>query len=122
MDIRGVLQTAVDRKASDIFIVAGMPLSYKVGGIIEYQEEDKLSPVQIEKLIEGLYEEAQHRSMKKIQEEGDDDFSFAIKDLSRFRANVFRQRGSLAAIIRVITFELPNYEQLHLPRTIQFLC
>ncbi|MCI8662304.1 MAG: PilT/PilU family type 4a pilus ATPase [Hungatella sp.] len=118
MDIRGVLQTAVDRKASDIFIVAGMPLSYKVGGIIEYQEEDKLSPVQIEKLIEGLYEEAQHRSMKKIQEEGDDDFSFAIKDLSRFRANVFRQRGSLAAIIRVITFELPNYEQLHLPRTI----
>lgn len=118
MDIREVLQTAVDKKASDIFMVAGMPLSYKVGGLIEYQEENKLSPAQIESLIEGLYGEAQHRSMKKIQEEGDDDFSFAIKELSRFRANVFRQRGTLAAIIRIITFELPDYQQLHLPRTI----
>lgn len=118
MDIREVLQTAVDKKASDIFMVAGMPLSYKVGGLIEYQEENKLSPAQIESLIEGLYVEAQHRSMKKIQEEGDDDFSFAIKELSRFRANVFRQRGTLAAIIRIITFELPDYQQLHLPRTI----
>ena len=56
--------------------------------------------------------------MKKIQEDGDDDFSFALPKLSRFRANVFRQRGSLAAIIRIITFNLPDYEQLHLPRTI----
>ena len=56
--------------------------------------------------------------MKKIQEEGDDDFSFALPSLSRFRANVFRQRGSLAAIIRIITFELPDYEKLRIPRTI----
>lgn len=118
MDIVGVLSVAVDKQASDIFLVAGMPLSYKAGGRIEYQEESKLSPAQIEELIKELYEIAGNRDMKKIQEEGDDDFSFALPKLSRFRANVFRQRGSMAAIIRIITFDLPDYEQLHLPRTI----
>ena len=118
MDIAEVLSIAVEKQASDIFLVAGMPLSYKAGGRIEYQKEEKLSPAQIEDLIKELYDVAGNRSMKKIREEGDDDFSFALPKLSRFRANVFRQRGSLAAIIRIITFHLPDYEQLHLPRTI----
>ena len=104
MNIAELLGMAVAKQASDIFIVAGMPLSYKAGGRIEYQEGDKLSPAQIEDLIKELYELAGNRNMKKIQEEGDDDFSFALPSLSRFRANVFRQRGSLAAIIRIITF------------------
>ena len=118
MDIAEVLSIAVEKQASDIFLVAGMPLSYKAGGRIECQKEEKLSPAQIEDLIKELYDVAGNRSMKKIREEGDDDFSFALPKLSRFRANVFRQRGSLAAIIRIITFHLPDYEQLHLPRTI----
>ena len=118
MDIAEVLSIAVEKQASDIFLVAGMPLSYKAGGRIECQKEEKLSPAQIEDLIKELYDVAGNRSMKRIREEGDDDFSFALPKLSRFRANVFRQRGSLAAIIRIITFHLPDYEQLHLPRTI----
>ena len=118
MNIAELLGMAVAKQASDIFIVAGMPLSYKVECRIEYQEEAKLSPAQIEDLIKELYELAGNRNMKKIQEEGDDDFSFALPSLSRFRANVFRQRGSLAAIIRIITFELPDYEKLRIPRTI----
>ena len=50
--------------------------------------------------------------------QGDDDFSFAIPGVSRFRASVFRQRGSLAGIIRVVRFELPDAGQLHLPDSI----
>lgn len=118
MNIKEVLELAVKKEASDIFLVAGMPLSYKIGGRIEEYEDKKLSPGQIEEMIEQLYQTASDRSMKKIRELGDDDFSFAIPDLSRFRANVFQQRGSLAAIIRIITFELPDYTKLHLPRTI----
>ncbi|MDE7353905.1 MAG: PilT/PilU family type 4a pilus ATPase [Acetatifactor sp.] len=118
MNIAELLSIAVDKQASDIFMVAGMPLSYKAEGRIECQEEDKLYPAQIEDLIKELYSLAGNRSMKKIQEEGDDDFSFALPRLSRFRANVFRQRGSLAAIIRIITFNLPDYEKLRIPRTI----
>lgn len=118
MDIVELLGIAVNKQASDIFLVAGMPLSYKVGGRIEYYKEEKLFPDQIDEMITQLYTIAGKRSMAKIQETGDDDFSFALPHLSRFRANVFRQRGSLAAIIRIITFDLPDYEKLHLPRTI----
>ncbi len=118
MDIVDLLGVAVNKQASDIFLVAGMPLSYKVGGRIEYYKDEKLFPDQIDEMITQLYSIAGTRSMKKIQDTGDDDFSFALPQLSRFRANVFRQRGSLAAIIRIITFDLPDYEKLHLPRTI----
>ena len=69
MDITGLLSIAVNKQASDIFLVAGMPLSYKVGGRIEYQEENKLSPAQIEELIAQLYDVAGKRSMKKCRRE-----------------------------------------------------
>lgn len=118
MDITEILKEAVEKEASDIFMIAGMPLSYKIGGRIVSFKEEKLLPDRIEGMIAQLYHIARERSMKKVTEEGDDDFSFALPQLSRFRANIFRQRGSLAAIIRVITFELPDYEKLHLPSTI----
>ncbi|MCQ4950795.1 ATPase, T2SS/T4P/T4SS family, partial [Bittarella massiliensis (ex Durand et al. 2017)] len=50
--------------------------------------------------------------------EGDDDFSFSIQNLGRFRVNIFRQRGSLAAVIRVIRFGLPRPEDLHIPTVV----
>lgn len=56
--------------------------------------------------------------MERVTTCGDDDFSFAVPGVARFRANVFRQRNSLAAVIRVVHFELPDPEELHLPRTI----
>ena len=121
MDIVGVLSVAVDKQASDIFLVAGMPLSYKAGGRIEYQEGDKLSPAQIEELIKNLYEVAGNRDMKKIQEDGDDDFSFALPKLSRFRANVFRQRGSLAAVVRIVSFEIPDWRACGIPEQVMAL-
>ena len=93
MDIVDLLGVAVNKQASDIFLVAGMPLSYKVGGRIEYYKDEKLFPDQIDEMITQLYSIAGKRSMKKIQDTGDDDFSFALPQLSRFRANVFRQRG-----------------------------
>ena len=56
--------------------------------------------------------------MDRVLNEGDDDFSFAVPGVSRFRANIFRQRGSLAGVIRVVRFELPDAGALHLPREI----
>lgn len=56
--------------------------------------------------------------MERILAHGDDDFSFAIPGVSRFRANIFRQRGSLASVIRVVRFELPDAGQLNLPDVI----
>lgn len=78
MDIVELLGGAVNRQASDIFLVAGMPLSYKVGGRIEYYEDKKLFPDQIDEMVTQLYKTAGNRSMMRIQETGDDDFSFAL--------------------------------------------
>ena len=69
-------------------------------------------------MIRQIYELAGGRSEERVLNEGDDDFSFAIPGVSRFRASVFRQRGSLAGIIRVVRFELPDAGQLHLPDSI----
>lgn len=118
MKVIDLLSAAVAQNASDIFLVPGMPFSYKIGSRIVYQNEEKLFPVQMEQLITELYELAGNRTMEKVREHGDDDFSFALPGVSRFRSSVFRQRGSLAAVIRVVTFELPDYRALHIPETV----
>lgn len=118
MNLVQMLSSAVALKASDIFLVPGMPFSYKIGSRIEYQDEEKLLPAHMESLIPELYQLAGNRSMEKVNEHGDDDFSFALPGFCRFRTSVFRQRGTLAAVIRVVTFELPDYQELHIPETV----
>lgn len=118
MDVVELLATAVEQKAADIFLIPGMPFSYKIGGRIIYQSTDKIFPDAMEHMITQIYEIAGNRSMERVKEHGDDDFSFALPRISRFRASVFRQRGSLAAVIRVVTFDLPDFAELHLPKAV----
>lgn len=118
MKVEELLGTAVVQKASDVFLVPGMPLSYKIGGRIVTQGVQKILPDKVKHIISDLYELAGHRNMEQIKKHGDDDFSFAIAGIARFRANVFRQRGSLAAIVRIVNFELPDSNKLHLPDTV----
>ncbi len=112
-----VLQTATQAGASDIFIVAGLPLSYKVNGTIQ-SVDDRLMPHDTEVLIQSIYELAGNRSMQHFLETGDDDFSFAIPGLSRYRVSTYKQRGSLAAVIRIIAFELPDPKNLGIPSSV----
>jgi twitching motility protein PilT len=69
-------------------------------------------------LVRGIYELAGNRSMQHFESTGDDDFSFAIPGLSRFRVCTYRQRGSMSAVIRIITFQLPKPEDLGIPQNI----
>ena len=118
MNVMELLTSAVEKDAADIFLIPGMPFSYKIGGRSIYQGDDRIMPDEMNEMIKQIYELAKNRSMEKVQSHGDDDFSFAIPGVSRFRASVFRQRGSLAGIIRVVRFELPDAGQLHLPKSI----
>ena len=118
MEVMELLTQAVEQNAADIFLVPGMPFSYKIGGRIICQGEEKIMPDEMDQMITRIYEIAKNRSMERILSHGDDDFSFAIPGVSRFRANIFRQRGSLAAVIRVVRFELPDASQLNLPDVI----
>lgn len=115
MKVEELLALAVSKNAADIFLIPGMPFSYKIGGRIIYQGEDKIYPDEMSTIIREIYRFANDRNMDQITAHGDDDFSFALSDVARFRVNVFRQRGSLAAIIRVVNFELPDPGKLHLP-------
>ncbi len=104
--------------ASDIFIVAGLPLSYKKKGVFVEESEGKLMPADTAVLITEIYELAGGRDMTRLQKYGDDDFSFAIKGIARFRINAYKQRGSLSAVIRVITFNIPDPKERNIPQNI----
>jgi twitching motility protein PilT len=108
------LKDATSGHVSDIFIIAGRAITFKKDGQFSTIGE-RLTPEDAKELIREIYTLAQDRSMEPLLNTGDDDFSFSIPGLSRFRVNAYRQRGSYAAAIRVIAFELPNSEDLHIP-------
>lgn len=118
MDVNSIMEQLVKLKASDIFIVAGLPITYKANGTTKKIVEDKMSDGECQEFIEEIYRIAGGRSTNHLKEKGDDDFSFAIRGLSRFRVNAYKQRGSLAAVIRVISFELPDAGELGIGQNI----
>ena len=97
------LNQAVKLGVSDIFMVPGAPVTCKQEGLLTPMDEHRLMPDASEMLISGIYEMAQ-RDMTAYRKTGDDDFSFSVPGLARFRVNAYRQRGSLAAVIRVVAF------------------
>lgn len=114
MDIKEILSAAVASGVSDIFIIAGAPLSFKINGVISVFKEGKLLPRDTEALIGGVYS-LSGRPNQRFLSTGDDDFSFSLPGLARFRISVYRQRGSGAAVIRIIPFGIPDYRKLNIP-------
>jgi twitching motility protein PilT len=110
------LQKAVEQEASDIFIGAGRCISFKIRGKIEKKTDEVIKPAEAEALIRELYELAK-RSTEHMGA-GDDDFPVTIPGLARFRVNVYRQRSTMAAIVRVVLFNIPNYVDLRIPEKV----
>ena len=108
MEIIEYLKQAVETRASDVFIIAGGPVSMKVDGRIKAVSDEKLLPPKTKSLITEIYQLAE-LSMEKYLQTGDDDFAFAIPGLSRFRVNAYRQRGSMAAVVRVVSFSVMSH-------------
>lgn len=117
MGLNEILKGAVDQKASDIFIIVGQPISYKMNGVIVKQSEKILYKEEIETLINEMYGYANSREVSKRQG-GDDDFSLSIPKVGRFRVNVFMQRGSWSAVLRVVSFQLPDIREMGIPKQI----
>jgi twitching motility protein PilT len=118
MDIIGFLDSAVERQCSDIFIVAGRPLTYKLNGYIEAADDIRLDPSSTESLVRGIYSLAGGRDINRVLSSGDDDFSFSIPGMARFRVSAYKQRGSLAAVVRVVQFTLPNPKEINIPDSV----
>ena len=119
-ELMDYLKQAVAHQASDLFIVAGGPVSEKLEGRIQPISDGKVFPQETERLITEIYRLAD-RSMDGYRETGDDDFSFAVPGLARFRVNAYRQRGSLAAVVRVVAFDIPDWRTLRIPEAVMDL-
>ena len=95
MDALTFLTETTNTGASDLFIVAGLPLSYKKNGSLVTMDTDKIMPAQSESMIREIYQLADNRDINRFLETGDDDFSFAVRGLSRYRVSTYKQRGSM---------------------------
>ena len=118
MDITEILRSAVKMGVSDVFIIAGLPVSFKKNGEIINYDSEVFMPHDTTSFISEMYLMADDRKMEKLLTQGDDDFSSAIPTLSRFRVSAYKQRGSLAAVVRVIALELPIYTNLNIPESV----
>lgn len=113
--IEQILEQAVKMNASDIFMISGMPVSIKINGTIQHLNEEKIYPDTLDNYIKEIYHLSHERSMEQVLTHGDDDFSFSIPGLSRFRVSVLKQRGSLGAVIRIVQFTLPDPNDIYIP-------
>ena len=114
MQLIDLLKNAIEKQGSDIFLIPGSPVMVKILGHLIPLTEARMMPADVEALISEIYTIAR-RERTALDADGDDDFSFAVKDLSRFRCNVYYQRGTLAAACRVVAFGLPDPANLHIP-------
>ena len=114
IEIQECLHSAVGKDASDIFIGVGRSISFKIDGALIPQDGNIVLPGDAEKMLTDLYAMAR-RPMNKYIEKGDDDFPVSIPNLARFRVSAYRQRGTMAAIIRVVLFDIPNYKEFNIP-------
>ncbi len=122
MDFKILVEEIVARGASDIFIISGRPVTAKIKGRMESFSEGILLPDDTSEIINQIYSYAGNRDMTRLHQLGDDDFSFALKGISRFRVNAYKQRGTYAAVIRAITFKLPHPDELNIPPAVMDIC
>src|SRR5438552_4837251 len=112
LSLRQLLEGMVQRRASDLHLTAGVPPEMRIDGPITRTEYEVLTP---EKCIALAYSVLSDEQRKTFETTKELDFSFGVKGLSRFRANVFLQRGVVSLVIRQIPYAIPPVEGLGLP-------
>ncbi len=114
-----MLQKTIQAGASDLHLTTGTPAQIRVDGRLHPIDQQVLTPGDTKRLAYSVMTDGQKHA---FEEKWEIDFSFGIKDLCRFRANVFTQRGSVGAVFRVIPFEVKGFESLNLPPVVEQLC
>ncbi len=116
LTLRQLLEDMVQRKASDLHITAGVPPELRIDGAITPTEYEVLTP---EKCIGLAYSVLSDEQRKRFETTKELDFSFGVKGLSRYRANVYLQRGVVSMAIRMIPYEIIAMEKLGLPPVVK---
>ena len=119
VDIRQLVEIAIEEKASDLHLSAGVPPIIRVFGKIRPLDGfERLLPTQIEQIIHPILTENQ---VADLEREGEIDFSYGLKGISRFRCNLSKQRGSLTLAMRVISSVIQSLDALGLPEILHEL-
>ena len=113
-----LLKTTVDMNGSDLHITAETPPQVRVNGHLQRLPGSELNPSETKQLVYSVLTDAQKKTFEESKEL---DFSFGIKGLSRFRCNVFNQRGAVAAVYRVISETIRSFGDLGLPAVLATL-
>jgi twitching motility protein PilT len=114
-----LLKKLLEVNGSDLHITINTPPQVRVHGHLQPLDMPPLSPSETKALAYSVMTDAQKH---RFEEDLESDFSFGMKGLARFRANIFNQRGATAAVFRVIPFEIKSFQQLNLPPVIARLC
>src|SRR5512144_2999629 len=109
----------VEKNASDLHITTGSPPQLRIDGGLVPLKAAPLSPVETKQICYSVLTDAQKA---KFEEESELDLSFGVKGLSRFRANIFMQRGAVAGAFRTIPFKILTLQELGLPPIVTELC
>ena len=118
-DINELLASMFHERASDIHLTSGIPPQMRVDGKIIPMSYPALVEADTKEIANSIFNEEQKQKFEKFHEI---DLSFGINGLSRFRVNVFHQRGAVALAIRSIPFDIPSFEELGIPSVITELC
>lgn len=116
--MKQLLEEMVQRNSTDLHLTTGAPPMLRIDGELVPTNYDVMTPELIQQLVYSVLNDQQK---KKFEMEWELDFSFGIAGLSRFRGNCFQQRGSIAAAIRTIPFEIRGFKELGIPLVVQEL-
>ena len=114
-----LLQKVLQSGASDLHLTIGIPPQMRVDGKLRPAGDELIGAPDTKRLAYSVMTDMQKHA---FEEKWEIDFSFGIKDLCRFRANVFTQRSAVAAVFRVIPFEIRSFDALKLPAVVEKLC
>ncbi len=111
-NLQELLRVMIDQGGSDLHITAGSPPRIRLHGKLSPMNAPALSGIEAKQLCYSILTDVQKH---KFEEENELDFSFGIKGLSRFRGNLFVQRGAVAGVFRSIPFAIKSFQELGLP-------
>src|SRR5690554_3275374 len=114
-NLHQLLKIMVDKGASDLHITVGSPPQLRIDGTLVPLKTTRLSPQETRQLCYSVLTDSQKQAFETDNEL---DLSFGVKGLSRFRGNVFMQRGAVAGVFRTIPFEILGIDQLGLPNIV----
>ncbi|PYG85648.1 twitching motility protein PilT [Ruminiclostridium sufflavum DSM 19573] len=118
MILEELLKRAREIGASDLHITVGVPPTYRLNGRLETFDAYKLLPADTEELVRSMLNDEQWRL---YEEAGELDLSFSLKGMARFRANVYKQRGTCCAAIRMVNLTIPSMDELGIPPVVKEL-